>query len=117
MSSQSENGGAQAPVGSAVTSSGAPSAQEASRPNAAPPARPSVARGDFGGTHFVLPASRPVFGRAVFPGRSERTRSTLSVLSGESVPSSPILVPLLRTVQNTHPEEDLSVLELSLIHI
>ena len=29
MSSQSENGGAQAPVGSAVTSSGAPSAQEA----------------------------------------------------------------------------------------
>ncbi|WP_295110558.1 RelA/SpoT family protein, partial [uncultured Kocuria sp.] len=70
-----------------------------------------MARGDFSGTHFVLPASRPVFGRAVFPGRSEKTRSTLSVLSGESVPSSPVLVPLLRTVQNSHPEQDLSVLE------
>ena len=68
-------------------------------------------RSDMAGTHYVLPASRPVFGRAVFPGRSERTRSTLSVLSGESVPSSPILVPLLRTVRATHPEEDLEVLE------
>ena len=52
-----------------------------------------------------------MYKRQVFPGRSERTRSTLSVLSGESVPSSPILVPLLRTVQSTHPDEDLTVLE------
>lgn len=76
-----------------------------------PPALPANSRIETAGTHFVLPASRPVFGRAVFPGRSERTRSTLSVLSGESVPRSPVLVPLLRTVSATHPDEDLDVLQ------
>ena len=64
-----------------------------------------------GGTHWVVPASRPVFGRAVFPGRSERTRSTLSYLSGASISSSPLIEPLLRTVRENAPDEDLAVLQ------
>ena len=64
-----------------------------------------------GGTHWVVPASRPVFGRAVFPGRSERTRSTLSYLSGASISSSPLIEPLLRTVRENAPGEDLAVLQ------
>ncbi|KUG56187.1 GTP pyrophosphokinase [Kocuria palustris] len=58
-----------------------------------------------------MPASRPVFGRAVFPGRSERTRSTLSYLSGASISSSPLIEPLLRTVRENAPDEDLAVLQ------
>ena len=92
-----------------ATSGQAP--ERATEPLRAPAPSRRAGSTPAGGTHYVLPASRPVFGRAVFPGRSERTRSTLSVLSGESVPSSPILVPLLRTVQSTHPDEDLTVLE------
>lgn len=64
-----------------------------------------------GGTHWVVPASRPFFGRAVFPGRSERTRSTLSYLSGASISSSPLIEPLLRTVRENAPDEDLAVLQ------
>ncbi|MDO4254568.1 MAG: bifunctional (p)ppGpp synthetase/guanosine-3',5'-bis(diphosphate) 3'-pyrophosphohydrolase [Kocuria sp.] len=59
----------------------------------------------------MLPASRPVFGRPVFPGRSERTRSTLSYLSGASVSRSPLIEPLLRTVRENAPDEDLTVLQ------
>lgn len=95
-----------------TTESDAQSAKNSVPPNPQdPPALPANSRIETAGTHFVLPASRPVFGRAVFPGRSERTRSTLSVLSGESVPRSPVLVPLLRTVSATHPDEDLDVLQ------
>lgn len=63
------------------------------------------------GTHGVVPASRPVFGRPVFPGRSERMRSALSYLSGASISRSPLIEPLLRTVRENAPHEDLSVLQ------
>ncbi|WP_425481685.1 RelA/SpoT family protein [Kocuria coralli] len=68
-------------------------------------------RGGSSGTHGVVPAARPVFGRPVFPGRSERTRSALSYLSGASISRSPLIEPLLRTVRENAPEEDLSVLQ------
>jgi guanosine-3',5'-bis(diphosphate) 3'-pyrophosphohydrolase len=68
-------------------------------------------RSDMAGTHYVVPASRPMLGRAVFPGRSDRTRSSLSYLSGRPMDHSPILEPLLHTVRATHPEEDLEVLQ------
>ncbi|MDO5617634.1 MAG: bifunctional (p)ppGpp synthetase/guanosine-3',5'-bis(diphosphate) 3'-pyrophosphohydrolase [Kocuria sp.] len=59
----------------------------------------------------MVPAARPVFGRPVFPGRSERTRSALSYLSGASISRSPLIEPLLRTVRENAPEEDLTVLQ------
>lgn len=106
------------PGGSSGPDAGANSGEnQAPRPQPDPEQSTSPAPGQYRpgvgspGTHGVVPASRPVFGRPVFPGRSERTRSALSYLSGASISRSPLIEPLLRTVRENAPEEDLSVLQ------
>lgn len=62
------------------------------------------------GTHGVLPATRPVFGRSVFPGCTQSPQVT-EPSNGVLVPRSPLIEPLLRTVRENAPEEDTTVLQ------